>query len=69
MVIMSPGVFPDTAVPDRCWCDDVWADSGVSKFVRGVATVTDPLRSVRTISGLGSSPRITNNLNNNGAIS
>ena len=69
MLIMSPGVFPDTAFPDRCWCDDVWADYGAPKFVRVVATVTDPLGSVRTISGLGSSPEITNNLNSNGDIS
>lgn len=27
-LIMSPGIFPNTAFPDRCWVDDVWADYG-----------------------------------------
>ena len=55
MLIMAPGVFPDTAFPDRCWIDDVWADFSPATLhiIRGVSSVLDP----RMSSGNIRSPR------------
>ena len=49
MPIMAPGVFPDTAFPDRFWIDDAWADFGLPKIVRGLASVIDPKNSTCAI--------------------
>lgn len=45
MPIITPGVFPNTAFPDRVWIDDVWAEYGATKLMVGVVAYSDPLSS------------------------
>lgn len=59
MGIMHPGYFPDTYFPDRYWIDDYWADYGAPPFISGAPSISDPLPSSGTISGLNNISTIT----------
>ena len=45
MPIMTPGFIHDNYILDRYIHDEYWIDYGIPRFVRGVASISDPLGS------------------------
>ena len=68
MVIMRSGYYPNTYFVDRYWQNAYWLNSELTKYIYSDITVIDPLTSTGTVSGLGSSPGVTNVLNNDWSI-